>query len=80
MSRKKQTPVTMEMLEEQILPRIEEIFEEKIQKYRSEVVDFKVEVVGELKSQREEVSAVNIQYERTNKKINKIAKKLNIAL
>lgn len=89
-SKNKGTPLTMEMFEEALLPRIEEIFVEKMEEhkvevdrtikgYRNEVVDFKVEVLGEIKNLREEVTVVNHQYERTNKRVDKISKHLNIS-
>lgn len=77
--RKIYTPITMEMFEEALLPRIEEILEEKIQKYRIEVLEFKEEVMGEIKKLREEVTVVIHQYERTNKRVDKIAKHLNLS-
>ena len=78
-SKKKSTPLTLEMFEEALLPRIEEILEEKIQKYRIEVLEFKEEVMGEIKKLREEVAVVVHQYERTNKRVDKISKHLNIS-
>lgn len=80
MSKKKSTPITMEMFEEAILPRIEEVFDRKIEKYREEVIDFKVEVVGEIKDLREENQIILKQYERTNDKVDKIAKQIDISI
>lgn len=77
--KKTSTPITMEMFEEALLPRIEEILEEKIQKYRVEVIGFKEEVLGEIKDLREEVTVTVHQYERTNKRVDKISKHLNIS-
>jgi len=77
--RKRDTPLIFEMFEEALLPRIEEILEEKIQKYRVEVIGFKEEVMGEIKNLREEVTVTLHQYERTNKRVDKIAKHLNIS-
>lgn len=80
---KPNTPLTFEMFEEALLPRIEEIMDEKIEKYRvevlgfkEEVLGFKVEVLGEIKKLREEVSVVNHQYQRTNQRVDKIEKLL----
>ena len=64
------------MFEEVLLPRIEEGLDEKIEKYRVEVLGFKEEVLGEIKNLRDEVSVVNHQYDRTNKRMNKIEKML----
>ncbi len=74
------------MFQEQLLPRIEEVFQKKIEKYhnevkkyREEVVDFKVEVLGEIKGLRDEVTIVNHQYERTDKRVTRVEKKLKLA-
>ncbi len=76
--KRKDSPITMEMFEDALLPRIEEVFENRIKVYQEEVVGFKVEVLGEIQKLREEVAVVNHQYERTNKRVDKIAKKLNL--
>jgi len=70
------TPLTFEMFEEALLPRIEEILDEKIEKYRVEVLGFKEEVLGEIKNLRDEVLVVNHQYDRTNKRVDKLEKLL----
>ena len=73
---KTKTPLTFEMFEEALLPRIEEILDEKIEKYRVEVLGFKEEVLGEIKNLRDEVLVVNHQYDRTNKRVDKLEKLL----
>ena len=83
MTPKKQTPLTMEMFQKQLLPRIEEIMGEKIEKvttnFRSEVLGFKVEVLGEIKGLREEVTTALGQYKRTNRRVDRIEKYLNLS-
>jgi len=79
-SKGKSTPVTMEMFEVALLPRIEEILNENLQKYKIEVLGFKEEVLGEIKDLREEVQVTLHQYERTNRRVDKIAKKLNLSI
>ena len=66
-----------EMFEEALLPRIEEILEKKLSKYRVEVIGFKKEVIGEIKDLRDEVVAVNGQYERTNIKVDRLQEKID---
>lgn len=79
----------MDMFEQEILPRFEEILDEKLnryrreddkklQAYRNEVVDFKVEVLGEIKNLREEVVVTGHQYDRTSRRVDKIDKHLGI--
>ena len=81
----------MEMFEEAILPRIEEVFDKKMEEYasktkdklnnyRNEVVEFKVEVLGEIKDLREENQIMFKQYERTNDRVDRIAKHLDISV
>ena len=72
------TVLTFEMFNEAILPRIEEIMEDKLHKYQIEVVDFKQEVLDEIKKLRDEVLVVNHQYRRTTDRIEDIEKKLSI--
>lgn len=79
MKKKNTTPITMEMFDEAILPRIEEIFEEKIKKYQVEVLGFKDEVMGEIKALRDEVAVALHQYKRTNNRVDKIDKHSNIS-
>lgn len=79
MAKKKTTAITMEMFDEAILPRIEEIFEEKLKKYRIEVLEFKEEVLGEIKNLRDEVVVTLHQYERTDQRIGKIDRHLGIS-
>ncbi len=67
------------MFEEALLPRIEEILDGNLQKYKIETLGFKEEVLGEIKDLRDEVSVTLNQYERTNKKVDKIAKHLDLA-
>ena len=80
MLKSKSQNITMEMFEEALLPRIEEIFEDKIKKYQVEVIGFKDEVLGEIKGLRDEVKVTLNQYKRTNKKVDKISKHLNLPL
>lgn len=74
--------ITMEMFDQAILPRIDELFEEKLQKYQSETINevasFKSEVVGEVQKLREEVIVTNHHYIKTNKRVDLIDKELNI--
>ncbi|TSC89328.1 MAG: hypothetical protein G01um10145_485 [Microgenomates group bacterium Gr01-1014_5] len=56
MPKTKGTPLTLEMFVESLLPRTEEMFEEKFSKYRDEVLGFKQEVLGEIEKLREESS------------------------
>jgi hypothetical protein len=63
-----------------ILPRIEEILDEKLQKYRVEVLGFKEEVLSEIKDLRDEVTVVNHQYRRTNDRVDELAKKLSVSV
>ena len=70
----------MEMFEEALLPGIEEIFEDKLKKYQVEVVGFKEEVLGEIKGLRDEVKVTLNQYKRTNEKVDKISKHLDLPL
>ena len=74
----KPTPITMEMFDEAILPRIDEIFENKLKKYTNEVVGMKDEVVGELQKLRDEVIVTSHHYDKTNKRVNIIDKHLGI--
>jgi len=74
----KSQPVTMEMFDEAILPRIEEIFENKLKKYSNDVVGFKDEVMGEIKALRDEVLVTSHHYEKTNKRVDLIDKHLEI--
>ena len=80
MSKRKKQNITMEMFEEALLPRIEEIFEDKLKKYQVEVVGFKEEVLGEIKGLRDEVKVTLNQYKRTNEKVDKISKHLDLPL
>lgn len=68
----------MEMFQDQLLPRIKEIFEEKIKKYRTEVVEFKVEILGEIQDLREEVTATLHQYERASKRFDRVEKHVGL--
>lgn len=74
--------ITMEMFDQAILPRIDELFEEKLQKYQNETINevasFKSEVCGELQKLREEVSTTNHLYKKTNERVDLIDKELNI--
>ena len=70
----------MEMFEEALLPRIEEIFEDKLKKYQVEVVGFKEEVLVEIKGLRDEVKVTLNQYKRTNENVEKISKHLDLSL
>ena len=74
----KSTPVTMEMFDEAILPRIDEIFEEKLKKYSLEVLGFKEEVMSEIQKLRDEVTVTNHHYEKTNERVDIIDKNLGI--
>lgn len=74
----KSTPLTLEIFEEALLPRIEEILEEKTQKYRVEVIGFKEEVMSEVQGLRNEVTATLHQYRRTTDRVEKIENQLNI--
>ena len=78
MAKQKQTPLTAEFFHEEIIPAIEETLDRKIQEYRSEVLDFKAEVLGELKSLRDEVSTTFHQYERVDKRMYRVEKRLNL--
>ena len=73
MSAKLQTPLTLEVFEEAILPRLEEMMDErleaKLKPFRDDVLGFKVEVMGEIKDLREEVTVALHQYKRTNKRV-----------
>lgn len=77
--RAQQTPLTVEVFFEEVMPRIEEVLEEKVDKYRNDVLDYKVETVGEIKALREEVIVVNHQYERSDKRLTRVEKKLKLA-
>ena len=74
----RKTTLTLDMFEEALLPRIKEILEEKLAKYRVEVIGFKEEVLGEIKDLRDEVKVTLGQYERTNDKVDRIAKHLDL--
>jgi hypothetical protein len=80
MTRRKNQTITMEMFEDALLPRIEEVFEEKLKKYQIEVVGFKEEVLGEIKGLRDEVKVTLNQYKRTNNKVDNISKHLNLPI
>jgi len=75
---KKQTLITMEMFDEAILPRIEEIFDDKLKKYEIKVVEFKEEVLGEIQKLRDEVLVTSHHYEKTNERVDKIDRHLEI--
>jgi len=71
---KKQTVLTYEAFEEHLLPRIQKSFDERFDKLdekvshlptKEEYYEREDKTMGELKKLREEVSAVNFQYERT---------------
>lgn len=74
--KRKSTPLTFEMFEEAILPRIEEILSEKIKNYRIEVLGFKEEVLGEIRDLRDEVTVASRLYERVDKRVDRIEKLL----
>lgn len=76
MTKPKATPLTLEMFEEALLPRIEEILEEKLGKYRIEVLGFKEEVLGEIQKLREDVTVTLHQYKRTDKRLGKLEDKV----
>ena len=82
------------MFEEALLPRIDELFDEKVEKinkqvkkyrrevcgYRVDVLGFKEEVLGEIRDLRDEVAVTLHQYTRTNKRVDKIATHLNLSV
>lgn len=81
---KKQTPLTLEAFEEVIMPQIDEKFEDfeiKINHLptKEEFFSRMDKVMGELQKLRDEVIIVNHQYERTNKRVDKVDKHLNIS-
>ncbi|MBI2590499.1 MAG: hypothetical protein HYW33_01275 [Candidatus Blackburnbacteria bacterium] len=100
MAKSKATPLTLDALEKSLLPRMEEVIDErmavystrleerieekigqmedKLKIYRNEVLEFKDEVIGEVKGLREEVAVALHQYERTTKRVEDIEKHLNI--
>ena len=86
MANKKSPVVTLNMFNQEILPRFEEIvaekmaetFDKKFLPYRNEVVDFKVEILGEIKNLREEIAVAGHQYDRTNRRVDKIDEHLGI--
>ncbi len=73
------------MLTQNDLDQIEEVVGEKIEERtrnlptKDEFFTKMDEVVGELKGLRDEVTSVNHQYERTNKRVDKINKHLGIS-
>lgn len=75
---KKQTPVTMEMFDEEILPRVGEIFDGKLKKYEVKIIEFKEEVLGEIQKLRDEVLITSHHYEKTNERVDIIDQHLGI--
>ena len=89
---KKQTPLTLEIFQEILMPQIKllvsEIVDEKLEEKFNEKLKFlpsKKEyyargdkTMGELKKLREEVAMTNDLYEKTNKRVDKIDKHLGI--
>jgi len=67
------------MFDEAILPRFEEILDEKLHQYQIEVLGFKEEVLGEIKNLRDEIAVALHQYERTNTKVDEIASHLKLS-
>ena len=89
MTKKKNVNVTMGMFNEAILPRFDEVIEErlnihdekmenKLREYRHEVVGFKEGVMGEIQKLRDEVLITGHHYEKTNKRVDLIDKKVGI--
>lgn len=81
----KGTPLTLEMFEEALLPRIGEMLDEKVEefkeevgKYREEVLDFKQEVLGEIEKLREETTVSTHQYRRVIDRVEVIENHLGI--
>jgi hypothetical protein len=77
--------LTMEMMEEAILPRIEEMINERaertearIEEYRNEIIGFKDEVMGKVKNFEEEATVSSYQNRRTVKRVERIEKHLNM--
>ena len=55
---KKQTPLTVELFFQEIMPRIEEVLDEKINEYRKDVNEYRKDVVkyrGEVRRLRQEI-------------------------
>lgn len=86
---KNSTAITMELFNEAILPRFEEVVEEKLnihdermetklKEYKVEVLGFKEEVMGEIKKLRDEVVITGHHYRNTNKRVDLVDKHLGI--
>jgi len=78
MSKTAGTPLTMEMFEVALFPRIEELFDEKVHQIEIKVLESEERIVGELQALRDESAATFAQYERTNKRVDKIDRHLRI--
>jgi hypothetical protein len=78
MVKTKGTPLTMEMFEEAIFPRIEQLFDEKVHQMETKFLESEERVMGEIHGLREEVSITLHQYKRTNKRVDEIDKHLGI--
>ena len=81
MAKKKQTLLTYEAFEEHLLPRIQKSFGERFDELDEKISHLPTKeeyyaredkTMGELKKLREEVTLVNSQYKRTNKRVDKI--------
>lgn len=85
MPKTKGTPLTLEVFEQVIMPRIEnffnektEIFQEEVGKYREEVLGFKQEVLGEIDKLRDDSAVSTHQYKRILDRIEVVEKRLEI--
>jgi len=85
---KKQTPLTLELFEEVLMPRIDEKFDNLEQKLGDKINHLPTKeqyykredkTMSELKKLREEVTVVNHQYRRTNARVDTIDLHLGIS-
>lgn len=81
---KKQTPLTLELFEEVLMPKIDKKFDNlelKINHLPTKEQYYKREdkTMGELQKLREEVTVVNHQYDRTNARVDAIDLHLGIS-
>jgi len=85
---KKQTPLTLELFEEVLMPRIDEKFDNLEQKLGDKINHLPTKeqyykredkTMSELKKLREEVTVVNHQYRRTDARVDAIDLHLGIS-
>lgn len=78
MAKKKQTPLTVEVFFEEVMPAIEEMLDRKIDGVKDYVMDYKVETIGEIQALREQVTVTLHQYGKTSKRLDRVVRKIKL--